>query len=719
MPSPLRSLLFGLCLCASLLATPAASAQDSEPTPNELLDDFRHYVITRQDELAESVGVALLNKSLTPEQFVGLVEDSRFGAEGFEQSIRRGLFIGSVESVAAQLEQLYQQGRRDKARNPDEIAKNINLLGGNQRGRILATQRLQAAGEYAVPQLLQVLLAKRNPDLEAEAERVLVALGADAVAPLSAALLEVDPTTQARLAVILGLTRHPAALAPLYELAASTDNSDVRTAATRAISRIAGEYNPGLSLSDLYRLLAEDYYDHSQSLTRFPGEEHQLAWSFDPALGLYATPIRTEVFPDVRAMQLAEKALALEPTNGRAVSLWIAADFKREIDTPEGYKDPIYGAGRRDALYFAVAAGSAITQEVLARALADRDTPLARRAIRALRVSAGGAGIWSGSGSVRPLLDALAYPDRRVRYEAALAIGAANPVEPFDGADRVTPLLASAIRDAGARFAVVITPEIDIQPEWAYRLHSAGFTVLAPTKTLADAAPEIADSPGVDLIVVQGSTKVVQGVLNAVRADPRLRATPILGVLPVAGWNELRFRYQNDPLTTVRREGLDDAQLSDAVASLTRGASGPAITQEQAHEYAMDALGVLRDLAISGSSSLSVTDAATPLIAALDDTEGDVRMRVADVLARIGERRAQVALMDAALDAAGDEQVALLEKVTRSAKTFGDMLEKRHVRRLAKLANSDENAVATAAAALMGALNLQTGEIRDLILAVR
>ena len=714
--------VLGLALSVAILGglpPQPAAAQNAQPSANQLLDDFRHYVITRQDELAEATARALLARGLSPEEFVGLVQDSRFGEEGFENALRRGLFIPSVEDAAAQLEQLYQQGRRDKARNPDEIARTIALLGSTQRGRILATQRLRAAREYATPQLLQVLVARRDPALEAEAERVLIALGADAVAPLSAALLNVDPVTQSRLALILGMTRHPAALAPLYELAATTDTADVKAAAVRAVERISGEYRDTLAPSELYLLLADDYFDESPSLTRFPGEPHQLLWNYDPALGLYPTPIRTEVFHEARAMQLAEKALSLDAQNKGAVALWVAANIRREIDTPEGYENPEYGPSRRGALYYAVAAGSATTQEVLARALRDQDTPVARRAIEALRISAGGAGIWSGVSRSRPLLAALAYPDRRVQYEAALAIGEANPVEPFDGAKRVTPLLASAIRDAGNRFALVIARDPETQQAWASRLAGEGFDVLAPSPTLASAAAVVAEAPGIDMIVAQGTRADVDAAIEEARADPRLRAAPILGVMPVAAWNETRFRFANDPLTDTRRAGLNDAQFTQAVHTLAQKASGPPITVEDARRYARESLGVLRDLAISGSASLSVSDATTPLIAALASTEGDVRLRVADVLARIGQRRAQVALVEAALDASGEEQVALMEGVTRSAKTFGNMLESRHIRRVVELAGATDTRLATVAAALMGALNLDAGEIRELILAVR
>lgn len=718
MPSHFRLFLFSLVAAAISLLPAPAHGQDRQVANSELLDDYRHYILTRQDTLAEASAVALLQRGLTAEEFVGLVEDLRFGVDGFETAVRKGLFIPSLESVSAKLEQLYQQGKRDKARNPDEIAHNISLLTGNQRGRLLAGERLRAAGEYSVPQLLQVLLARSNPLLESEAERVLVAMGADAIAPISSAILQVNPATQERLAVILGQTQHPAALALLYELAHTTSVDAVRSAAEQAIARISGSYNPQLPVSDLYVLLAEDYYDQSRSLTRFPGETHQLLWTFNPSLGLYATPIRTEIFHETRAMQLAERALEIQPDNLRATPLWIAANFRREIDTPERYTDPVYDPERRDALFYAVAAGPRAMQDVLSRAITDRDTPLARRAIQALRRSAGGAGLWDGLGGTKPLLDALSYPDRRVQYDAALALAAANPVEPFPGSDRIAPLLASAIRDAGARFAVVISRDVDEQQHIADVLRAAeGFEVLAPASSLTEAASAIAEAPGVDLLVVDGPTDVVEQVISLTRDDRKLRAAPILGVMPESGWADLHFRYEVDPLTEVRRRGISDMEFIEAVRLLVEEAAGPAIDAEQADRYAFDALAVLRDLAVGGSASITVSDATTPLIAALADTSGDIRLQVADVLARIGQKRAQVALMDAALKTSGDEQVGLLDEVTRSVKSFGNQLEPRHIDRLVELADASETSTATAAAALMGALNLQGGKILDLILA--
>ena len=88
----------------------------------------------------------------------------------------------------------------------------------------------------------------------------------------------------------------------------------------------------------------------------------------------------------------------------------------------------------------------------------------------------------------------------------------------------------------------------------------------------------------------------------------------------------------------------------------------------------------------------------------------------ADVLARVGQQRVQVALMDTAMEASGEARVALLRKVTDSAKRFGNQLEARQVGRLTELAAKGTGEEATAAAALMGALNLPNSQVVPLIL---
>lgn len=719
--SSLALALLAAWSAVALLPPPAAAAQaqaaPAAPASNEqLLADFLHYVHIRNDDLAIANANALLSRGLSPVEFVGLVEDSRDGVRRFEQTVRLAMAIPSLETPAAALWQLYENGKRAQSRDPEEIAQSIAMLDGSARGRMLARERLKSAREYAVPQLLQVLQTRPNPLLEAEVTRLLRDMGADVIAPLTAALPKVDPTTQERICEILGGVASEATLPYLYELERTTTVESVKGAARRAIRLIAGAPDDSTSLSDRFERLAERYYAQQQSLTRFPDEQHQLLWTFNPSYGLFPTPVRTEVFHEMRAMEIAAHAIALDPSNDHAVSLWIAANLRREIQTPAGWTNPAYPASRPGAEYYAAAGGSKVLQPVLARALAEKDTRLARSAIKALSRSAGGATLWEGVGADKPLVRALLYPDRRVQIDAALALARANPAETFEGADRVVPILAAAAADAATTYALILAPSEEDRQDLQSLAMELGYTAIAPAPSLDAARRDIAEAPAVDLILMRLGSQT-QAAINNARLISKLQVAPIVAQAGFTIFNELTPRYENDPLVSVARDGLAKEQLATAILETALAAAGPPITGDEASDYMRNALQALLTLANTRSDAFDVREASGPLLAALAKQTGPTRLLVADVLARINQRRAQIAIMDAAIHAEADDRVALLERVALSVRRFGGLLDQTQLDWLVDTALvSDNESVATAAAALMGSLNMPELQVAPLIL---
>jgi CheY-like chemotaxis protein len=703
---------------------PTGTLQQREETARneQLLRDFIHFVRINNPEVAAGMGRQLLGRNLTPPDFVDLVE--RSGELGrFEETIARSMRIPEVEPVAGALLKLYESGKLQRVRNPDDVARNIQLLKGNMRAQMLARERLVAAGEYAVPQLLQALLSRNDPELQALAQGVLVNMGQQAITPLATAIVGVDPAGQIAIADVLGLIGYRTSVPYLYDVLMATKSPHVRASVERALSRIGTSGLPA-DPAALYGQLAEDYYDQKPELTSFPGEDFQLLWSFSPAVGLAMTAIRTEVYHEAMAMRNAERALVLRPQgNDRALSLWLAANFSREIDSarlPEGYTNPAYGNDRREAMYYAVAAGSQPSEAVLARGLDRRDTPLIRRAIEAIDQTAGGAALWASGGDRKPLIEALTYPNRRVQYEAALALGKAQPSSPFAGSDRVVPILASAVRDAAARFAVVVSANKEIGDSARRILEQAGYTVLPVATHLAELNEAIAEAPGIDLIITTNFTAdTTRGVVNQIRQTAKLRATPVLAVTDAQGSIDLARAYSTDPLILVRPSGLSESQIGAAVEQLVEKASGGPISSEEAQIYAGRSISILRDLTLSGNQVLNVGEAALSLIAAMNESEGDQKLALAEVLSRVEQKRVQVALMDAALNAQGEEQVLLLGKVADSAKRFGNLLDRRQVNRVVELAQNAQGHTAIAAAALMGSLNLGNDNLVPLIVGQR
>lgn len=692
--------------------TPEAAAQHdaSEKSNEELLGDFVHFVRLGAYEVADGVGGELLARGLTDVEFVELVETSREG-DRFYEAVASAMRTPVLEDVAGEIDRKFRMGKLERARMPESVAENIRLLSeGTMRGRSLARARLLEAGEYAMPQLLEAFLAQGNPRLKAEVQKVIVEMGRQAIMPMAAALPELDPARQEAIAELLGLVEYRTSLPFLTDLYQSTDVDSVREACAWSIGRLEG--SPNMDVANLYYSLGEAYYDERAELTSFQGEAFQLLWDFDPTIGLIPTPVRSEAYHEAMAMRMAETALRKDPAQRASVGLWIAANYSREIDSPEGYVNPVYSPDRRDAEYFAVAAGTDIAQDVLARGLDDGDTPLARRAIAAIEMTAGGPSLW-GASQRRPLLEALSYPNRRVQYEAALALGAAQPVETFNGSERVVPLLASAVRDASARYAIVLTGS-DREEYDRHRqvLEGQGFEVLPPAEGgLGDLRAAIAEAPGVDLIVTSLGADTTRDVIEQVRSDSKLSVTPVLAMAPGDELEYLTRLYRRDSSVMVRRTGIDGAMFVRAADELIEAASGGVISEDEAAAYADRAIATLRDLAVSRNGVLDVSDAAAALIGVMEEKSGRVMLDIGEVLAHVPQARAQSALMNRALELSGEEQRAMLGLVADSGKRFGNSLDDRQVRRLVELARSNDYALATSAAAVMGAMKLPNEDL--------
>lgn len=714
-----------LAVVAGLAISSSVFAADG-PKDSELLRDFVHYIKIDRADLAKNFGEALLRRlapplgsaegegALTLSQFVELVEAA--GSDRFSDAAATGTKNPEVESVAGKLQQAFSQGKLEQARDPQQITRHIAMLTKGQLPRQTARERLAYAGEYAMPQLLQVLTRKGDPALSTEVRQLLVDMGRQSIMPLLAALPLVDPAVQEQIANILGEIPYKISAPFLMETQRASNIDAVKSACQRAITKITGTFDAGMDVSGAYADIAQAFYNQEESMLAFKGERFQLVWSYDAAVGgLIPMPVDTKVWHEAMAMNMAERSLKADRANGRAVALWLGSNFSRELDTPAGYENPVYAKDRRDAMYYAVAAGAKSTQAVLASALDARRTQLARKAIAAIERTAGAA-LMADSASRNPLLESLRYPNRRVQYEAALALAIAQPANTFNGSERVVPLLGSCIRDAAAKYGVVIASNKERENSLGNVLRGLGYTVLPGGQSLSAAEGAIADAPGIDVILSDLPGPSTGGLIAEVRGNARLAATPVLALCDAKALTDLDATYSRDEGVRLIRTGTDPAQQAEAVKQLVERATGGPIETEEATAYQTKALMALRDLAVSGNAVLNPADAAGALVTALGQSKGAQRTMIAEVMSRIGDKRAQTALMDAAMAATGDEMIELLGKVTQSAKKHGNMLDDRQIRRLVETAGTGTDAEATAKAALLGALNLSSDSIVPMIL---
>ena len=681
-----------------------------------LLRDFIHFIKIARFDVAADLGGQLIERGMNPEDFVDLVDSSRELGR-FEEAIAAAMRVPTLEPIAAQLDTAYRSGKLARARNPEEIARNIDLLTGGLRARQLGRQRLTAAGEYAMPQLLDAYLQKDNLALKAQVQRLLVDMGRQTIAPLITALPGLNATRQQAVCEVLGLIPYKTSLPVLIDLYQNTGNDGVRQACGRSISRLGG--NPSSDVAGMYASMADSFYNEPAELTSFPGEAYQIVWDFNPGLGLVMTPVVTPIFHEAMAMRNAERALSIDANAPETLALWISSNYSREFDTPAGYVNPLYSNDRRDAEYFGIAAGPDITQLVLRRGIDTRDTPLVRSAIDALAQTAGSRSLWGQEIDGRyPLLESLGYQNRRVQFEAALALGGAQPQESFNGAERVIPLLASAVRDASARFAVVLTgSDRESYDQYSSILENQGFTVLPPSDGGLDGLDaSIAQTPSIDLIVTSMGYDDTLLTIESARADSKMSVSPVLALMLTDDVEPLRRQYLRDQTVAVRRVEISSSNVEVSVEQLLMAASGGPIGADEAAAYASRSIEVLRDLAISNNRVLNVLDASTILIDVLEDVGGSTMLDVAQILSYVDRPAAQASIMDRAMDTSGDERLELLTLVGDSGKRFGNHLSSRQVRALIGYAGDSDDMLATAAVAAMGALEIENTDLLGLIL---
>src|SRR6185312_15922379 len=333
---------------------------------------------------------------------------------------------------------------------------------------------------------------------------------------------------------VLGDIGYPIAGPNLVALAHGDQSSNqVKQAATIALQRL--NVNPNSNAGDLFYGLAEKFYYGTASIQPDPRSPRAFVWYWTKG-GLTSKSVPPQIFNDIMTMRESEHALRHNPGNAdQAIALWLAANIRRGINLPQGETDPTRAADEPQPHYYNVAEGAKYLNLVLERSLKD-NTPqspaVALAAIKSLQDIVGQSNMFSGTSS-QPLVDAMRYSDRQVRFEAAFAIASALPQKSFQGQDRVVPLLAEAVSQSGTPGVLIVGPQNE-RTTLASDLKN--FSVAGGT----DPSSAIADSgaiPSVDVILMNediGNAAIDQ-VINLASQNPRLeRAAKLIIVHSLA-----------------------------------------------------------------------------------------------------------------------------------------------------------------------------------------
>ena len=477
--------LVAVAAATALFAAVPVSAQNGDRSIQQLWSDFNHYVLIARPDLAASSAEALLQRS-EPGELLDAVEASEY--DNYRSTLEQATQMAGVEEAAQRIVNELAEARLERARDPQRIRDSIERLAEGQRAYANAVTRLRAAGQAAVPAMLEVLTDREQRRLQPYVVTALSAMGRPAVYPLSIALPHVEGPTRRQLARVLAEIGYPLPLPFLKRVLEREDiDAEQRQVLERAFSTllrtVAADEDD--SAGELYRQLAADLYDTAVSGEVPSGYEvtagRGVLWRYNDVAGLVSVLVPEAIYGDVLAMQAARYALELEPNNARALRLWLMANLRRGMNVPEGGEDPTYAAGRRPPSFYALLAGPEQQLQILDRALSDRDAELAMAALKGLSATAASDALIVEARAVEPMLRGMNYPLRAVRFEAAAVMAVARPDSSYDGAEFVVPALAEAVRSDEAKYAAVIAGSEDRASEIAATLRDLGFASVSST----------------------------------------------------------------------------------------------------------------------------------------------------------------------------------------------------------------------------------------------
>ena len=712
MQRPLALMLGASIVSLNLIGGHVTSVSAQQQDPKSLWADFNHYVLIARPDLAYAAGQTLLEQ-VDDATLLKIIEKGDY-SKNFEQTLLRAARVAETKDVAQQLDSRIQNARIALSRDAARIAQDIELLPKGQRAFRNAVQRLTSAGQFAAPQLIEVLRDDTKKKLQPYVLEAMEAIGQPMVSPLAAALPELEPVPQGQVAQVLAQIGYPQAMPFMKEV---LENKGTDTTSRRiveiAFNKLAASsgVSPSLDAASLYYILGKQQFDHKTNGEVALGFDtatgEGILWSYSDKLGLLYTPVPGILYGDILAMKYAKHSLELDSSIDASLSLYLMANMRRKNSITEGMIDPSYGKDMQPASFYGMLAGPDRMHDVLAQSLANKDSALALDAIDILAKTAGNDALISRGKAVQPLLEALSYPDARVRFAAAKALANAHPEKAFTASFRVVPVLAEAIRPVGEKTALVIAKDQESLNALTSSLSDLGYEAFGAL-SLADAQAEINVTPAVDLLVTNVDFPSAQALVKATENNYKLGAVPVIvqapmgSQTPVSNWAAENTRV----FATVVSNKTEDIKAS--VESASAAFTGQAVSDEEAIENAMDAMAILYDMALGGQKVYNIDDAQPALIQALSDENEEIVKEAGNILALRSNAEAQQALADAALAATGESQLALLDSLSTSATYFGNNLSDAQIYKIMKLVAETDGELAIAAAKTHGALALPT-----------
>jgi hypothetical protein len=662
------------------------------------VEDFIHFAKIARYDLAAAEVAKITGAGADPVDVLRVFETAAAKRrDNTQEFLLRLLQIKEMRDSAKALLDLVNKGEFTRREDSRYIEAQIQRLGVSERAFALALEKLRDSGEVAVPLMLATLQDAQKKNLHWPVERALRQLGRPVLNPLLAATEMKDPQTLVVVVNTLGALGFDAALPYLSRLAKNKDTPQaVQAAVTKALATMGAAQTSELNTAQLFYQLAEKLYYEKSSIA--PGAVRGLIWTWEEGKGLIRKAVPPAIFHEVMAKRCCQDVLKEDKSRSDAVSLWLAANYKLEVELPQGETNSVDAEGTPNAHYYGVMAGSGFLNPVLARALKDQNAALAVRAIDSLAEIVGQSNL--PLGEQQPLLQAMGYGDRVVRFKAAAAIAASLPGKRFAGQEQVVPLLADILAQTGKPGVLVVAKTQDELNTLKEAVTKAGYA-----NVMGGAGPEaaLASAKGLAALDVLVLSRNLAG-------DDNKKLMPLLAQPRTVGMARLEV--------DAAEAAADPTKLASAIQAAIAKSGNVPLDENKAREYALRSAELLGRLAISQTQVLDLSAAQPALLAALEDSRPEIVKAVGAVLAMLNAEPIQSRLLARALDdkLTPELRISLFKSLATNAKFFGRKASADLVESLRKAAEGEKDlSIRSAAAEAHGAMALPAEQIKVLI----
>ncbi|MHC4597586.1 MAG: HEAT repeat domain-containing protein [Planctomycetota bacterium] len=571
---------FFALLLVLMSPTPAAAQGDV----TGLLDQGKQAFLEGDYETAIQKFEEVIRRKPTSKEALRLRE--RAGVEFLVEVMTKG---GKFKNFADWIMERARRMDEEKKSNPELIREIIeDLMSDDWRRYEWALQRLAfEVGEYAAPQLTKMLGNEVDTKARERAVIALSSMGSQVTLPVIECLSSQNIRQKQGAVIVLGNLGDLRAVADLKRLFEDPKEpqevKDIASAALRNLTkRDPGSLRPAREY--FYNKAYLYFQNHPAIIKNY--DRNWLFWKWNETKG----EIEREKVPQwLYNFRLAEEACydALD-IDFTYTSIWPVltlvnlAEYNEALlhlkDAPDAVKDQMQALADRNHAGWVggLMGGNQAVYDALGLALLSHDAIVAVSVINVLKETAnewgfpkpgdrppaptkakpGGSkshpllggvpGVKLGSRGAWPLIEALTYPDKRVRYAAAVALVHIHNRSPvlrknkFGGQLKAVEVLIEALGESGARSILVASPDVQIRNEMVAELTAIGYFAYA-ADTPAQAFKRALRFPSEDLLILEmdmanqliihaaeGDVQRKETIIDAIRADYRTKDVPIL-----------------------------------------------------------------------------------------------------------------------------------------------------------------------------------------------